>query len=401
MYLKRTALALLACMPFVGMAQQSPVATAPAEPKPFDLEWNARLRHESVDDANDSDATTLRLRLGLRAHFATHWSALLEGEGIAATGDYDSGANGRIGYPVIADPQGAELNQAFVAWKSDRVQAALGRQRVQYGNQRWLGNSGWRQNEQTFDALSFEAKPSKQWALRYAFLDRVHRVNGDDARDPLARERNLTTHALEAAWTPRASMQWRGYALLHDDQDVAIASTATYGLRMNLGEGAGFLLAAEYAHQSDYADNPLSFSHDYWLIEPAYAWQDITVRLGNEHLGGNGRHALQTPLATLHAFNGWADKFAGATPPGGLDDRYASLVGKAGCAKCEWVLAFHDYRADTSNVVFGSHYGSEWNASFAFPVGKQLKGMFKLADYDADGFARDTTTLWMQLEWAH
>ena len=87
---------------------------------------------------------------------------------------------------------------------------------------------------------------------------------------------------------------------------------------------------------------------------------------------------------------------SGSTPPGGLDDRYASLVGKAGCAKCEWVLAFHDYRADV-----GGRYGSEWNASFAFPVGSKLKGMFKLADYEADGFARDTTKLWMQLEWAH
>ena len=64
------------------------VACAPAfAADPFTLEANARLRHESVDDAlfpRDADATTLRLRLGVRGRFGQHWSALLEGEGIAA-----------------------------------------------------------------------------------------------------------------------------------------------------------------------------------------------------------------------------------------------------------------------------------------------------------------------------
>lgn len=382
--------ALVACLPFAA-------AHAQEAKQPVAAEWNLRLRHEMVDDAafpNDSNATTLRLRLGVRAQFAEHWSALVEGEGIAATGDYDSTANGRTGYPVIADDGGAELNQAWLTWSNTKAKATLGRQRVQFGNQRWVGNSGWRQNEQTFDAFAIEGQPSKAWSLRYAYFDKVHRVNGDDARDPLARERDLSTHVAEVAWTPD-KVQWRAYALLHDDQDVAAASTETFGARMFANfvrEGTGPALALEYARQHDYADNPLSFSHDYWLVEPAYSWSGTTLRAGIEHLGGNGRHALQTPLATLHAFNGWADKFANATPPGGLEDFYASLGGSAKGA--EWTLAWHDYRADT-----GSSYGSEWNASLAFPIRGKLKGMVKLADYRADGFARDTTKLWFQLEW--
>ena len=112
MHLQRTRLALAACLPFVGF-----VSVAGAQDKPVELEWNARLRHEAVDDAafpNDADATTLRLRLGLRAHWGTHWSALLEGEGIAATGDYDSTANGRRGYPVIADGLASKLSASNV-----------------------------------------------------------------------------------------------------------------------------------------------------------------------------------------------------------------------------------------------------------------------------------------------
>lgn len=391
MRLVSVGLACVACVPLLALAQTSG--------SPFSLEANARLRVESVDDAafpRDADATTLRLRLGVRGRFGEHWSALLEGEGIAGAGTYDSGADGPRDVPTIADPDGAELNQALVAWKSKRFDAAAGRQRMVFGNQRWVGNVGWRQNEQTFDALSFEARFAEQWKARYAFFDKVHRVNGDDARDPLQRERDLATHAFDIAWTPK-DMEWRAFALLHEDKDVPTASTATYSLRGTCGKATyegGASIVGEIAQQHDHADNPLSFSHDYWLLEPAYAWRDAIVRLGIEHLGGDGKHALQTPLATLHAFNGWADKFAGATPPGGLDDRYASVSTRIGCAKCEWILAFHDYQADT-----GSDYGSEWNASFAFPIGGKLKGLFKLADYRAEGFARDTTKLWVQVEW--
>ena len=119
----------------------------------------------------------------------------------------------------------------------------------------------------------------------------------------------------------------------------------------------------------------------------------VTWRAGWEHLGGDGRHALQAPLGSLHPFNGWADKF-NATPPGGLDDRYLAAGGKFRGGRLDWQLAWHDYRADS-----GGGYGREWNAALGFPVGKRLKGLLKVADYQADGFARDTAKAWLQLEW--
>jgi hypothetical protein len=151
----------------------------------------------------------------------------------------------------------------------------------------------------------------------------------------------------------------------------------------------------ELAEQREHADNPLRFSHRYWLAEPSLVRRGITWRAGWEHLGGDGRHALQTPLATLHAFNGWADKF-GITPAGGLEDRYLGAAGKFGNPKLDWQLAWHDYRADT-----GGRYGREWNAALGFPVHGAVKGLVKLADYRADGFARDTTKAWLQFEWTH
>ena len=399
-----TAIAVCTLLPAPTIAAES-TPSPPPSTAPVTLEWNARLRHESIDDdafARGADATTLRLGLGIRARLGAGWSALVEGEGVVALDDgYDSGANGRVGHPVIVDPAGAELNQAWIGWRNDQASATLGRQRVLIGNQRWVGNVGWRQNEQTFDAAALEWKPSAAITARYTWLDRVHRVSGDRARNVLARERDLDSHLLDVAMV-RGGQQWGAYAYAHEDRDVAAASTLTAGVRGSgqyLRDGNGWGWRAEAARQRGYGNNPLDFSHGYWVLEPSLLRHGVTWRAGWEHLGGDGSHALQTPLATLHAFNGWADKFL-VTPAGGLEDRYLAAGGTFGrgaqAGKLNWAVAWHDYRADT-----GGRYGSEWNASLGFPVHGTLAGLVKLADYRSDGFARDTTKLWLQLQWEH
>ncbi len=389
-----SALLLASCCVVPARAADAPKLTT---------EWDLRLRHEQVDDAAfaaTAEATTLRARLGLRLVATNGWSGLLEGEGIAAAGHYNSGANGQTTRPAILDPRGVELNQAWIGWKGARGGATLGRQRLLFDNQRWIGNVGWRQNEQTYDALAVDLAPRRDIALRYAYLGRVHRINGDDAHDPLARERDLSTHLFNAAWK-HGKQQLTGYGYLHEDRDVATASSATWGLRWT---GAKALDAAnlgwtlEAARQRDHGNSPLRYSHAYWLVEPALTVRGLTARAGWEHSGGNGAHALQTPLATLHAFNGWADKFL-ATPASGLEDRYLGLGGAFGPERAgsrpAWQLAWHDYRADRG----GARYGSEWNASLSVPVAKGMSALVKYADYRADAWARDTRKFWLQLEY--
>ncbi|KZC19359.1 MULTISPECIES: alginate export family protein [Rhodanobacter] len=370
----------------------------------WQLEWDARLRHERVDDdafARSAEADTVRLRLGLHGEFGHGWSGLVEGAGVASAGSrYNSGANGRTAYPAVTDPRGGEFNQYWLRWQGEKLGASAGRQRLLLDNQRWVGNVGWRQHEQTFDALELRWRPSAALTLRYDWLDRVHRVAGRDALNPLARKRKLNTHLFNLAWS-RDAQQWVGYAYLHEDRDVDSASNATYGLRWSgkaLREGNGLGWTLEAARQYDYANNPQRFAHSYWLLEPSWSQSGITAKLGWEHLGGNGRHALQTPLATLHAFNGWDDQF-GVTPPGGLEDRYVGVNGSfsrggAAADKPGWSVAYHDYRADR-----GARYGSEWDAALTFPLAPGLSGLLKVADYRADDFGRDSAKLWLQLEW--
>ena len=119
------------------------------------------VEFEVLDDTADQGAPILEAAHG--------FSALLEGEGIASAGDrYNSGANGVTTRPAITDPEGAELNQAYLAWKGGHAGATLGRQRLLFDNQRWIGNSGWRQNEQTFDAVAFDVGLRPGLTARYA-----------------------------------------------------------------------------------------------------------------------------------------------------------------------------------------------------------------------------------------
>lgn len=396
---------LLGGLGWSGLSAAAPLPDADSStaPAPWALEWDARWRHEQVDDAafsKDANANTLRLRLGLRGHFAAGWTGLLEGTGTAsASARYNSGANGRSQYPAVTDPTGSDLNQAWLGWQGAGTGVTLGRQRLQLDNQRWVGNSGWRQSEQTFDALAASWQPLAHLTVQYDWLDRVHRVAGPDALNRQARERRLNTHLLNAAWATGAQ-RWIAYAYLHDDRDVATASTATWGLRwtgsaLRAGNGLGW--SVEAARQSDYADNPQHFTHAYWLLEPTWTQRGITARAGWEHLGGNGRHALQTPLATLHAFNGWDDQF-NVTPPGGLEDRYLGVSGALALGAFDtrpsWALTWHDYRAD-----HGGPYGTEWDASLSVPLLPGLAALVKYADYQARGFGHDNRKLWLQLEW--
>ncbi len=383
------------------------VVPVPAQSFTLEASWHLRLRHEQVNDdafVSSARADTVRLRAGLRFAFDAGWSAYIEGEGIAGAGnDYNSGANGRTQYPAIFDPDGAEFNQAWLGWQGKAFGAIAGRQRIALDNQRWVGDVGWRQNQQTFDAMTSEWKAGDALTIRYDWLASVQRVNGNKARDPFARERDLDTHLFNAGYK-FATQQLTGYAYLNRDQDVAAASSATYGVRWTgdlVTDGNGWSWAAEGARQYDYGNNPQNFAHTYWLLEPAFSWRGMTVKAGWEHLAGNGQHALQTPLATLHAFNGWADKFV-VTPTGGLEDRYLSVGGKFGQirdGRFAWSVVYHDFRAD--KAVGGlDDYGREWDASLGFPLAPRLQVLLKLADYRSDGYARDTRKIWLQLEWS-
>ena len=183
-------------------------------------------------------------------------------------------------------------------------------------------------------------------------------------------------------------------------------STTTYGLRFAGEKPAGkvkLAYIASYATQTDYADNPLDFELDYLTGELTGTFRQFSLGIGTEILEGNGvvgvgGKGFTTPLATLHKFQGWADKFL-TTPANGIEDVYATgsvtLKGVGSLDTLGLIAAYHDYEAEQ----ISADYGEEWNVSLAAKI-KRVNLMLKFADYrqGVPTVARSTEKLWAQVE---
>lgn len=386
---------LLALPGAAAFAQSAPDGDAQSKPI-----IELRYRYEGVNDdafARDADANTVRLRLGYRWAFAPGWRLVASGDRVQALAGahYNSTANGKTQHPTVADPQSSEIHEAYVGYADKGIDAALGRQIVAWDNQRFFGNSGWRQNEQTFDAFSLRyAFGSDGPVLRYAYLDRVQRVYGNANPNPLLRAWDLNGNLLNLTQAT-ALGNFTGYAYLVENDSIATASTKTLGARWTGSRTSGdlkFGWTLEYAKQDDYANNPASQSADYRLIEPTLTWRGVTFKIGDEVMGGNGRYGFATPFATLHAFDGWADRIL-TTPVDGIDDRYFGANGNLG--KAAWTATWHDFHADRG----GRAYGTEFDAMLIYPLTPHLSGLLKLADYRSDGFSTDERKIWASVEY--
>lgn len=396
--MKSTSLALNALA--LAMAAGSALAVEDSSGK---LLLDTRWRLESVEDdafSRDALADTVRIRLGYQTPVRSGWSGVIEAEATQHLlgEDFNSTANGQVLFPTVVDPDNTELNQAYVRYApGTKTQFTLGRQRVQWDNQRFFGNVGWRQNEQTFDALDIQHSFGNGTKLRYDYLDRAQRINGaDNPNEDLARYR-LNTHLLSLSHALGPG-SLSGYAHFIENETLPLSSHRNLGVRYTAKKdvpgGIGWLATAEYAQQDGYADGAEKIDADYLLLEGGVVWNASTFKAGWEQLGGDGSYGFATPFATLHAFNGWADKFL-TTPVNGLNDAYLGWNRKFG--KLSAAVVWHDFSSDAASV----HYGQEWDASLGYAFDKHWSGLVKLADYNADDTGTDTAKLWLSMEYIY
>ncbi len=361
---------------------------------------DGRLRYEHVDQPTmDADGLTMRLRAG--AEVKMHGlSILAEAEGtFAMIDDYnDTNGNG-IGNSAIADPDNVELNRLQLQYKGAASTVTLGRQRIILDDARFVGNVGWRQNEQTFDAIRGQTAIGPV-SLDATYAIAQHTVFGVDAGPRQTFEGNFF---LAGAGVKAGPVSVKGFAYLLDYDDVLANSTQTYGARATatfpLGPKTRLDLAASYARQMDYANSPLDYSADYIAGEAGVSFAGFGIKGGYELLGSDNGASFRTPMATLHAFNGWADTFL-TTPPAGLQDVYAgasyNFQGLKLLPGLNAAVVYHEFDSDVGSLS----YGSEWNASLGFTIG-QFGILAKYANYDAGGFGVDTEKFWLQAEFKY
>lgn len=376
---------------------------------------NVRLRYEFVDQdgiaaiTDDSHAPTIRTRFGYTTARLYGFQGMLEVENVTALGsdgNYNAaGSNGQPDKPVVADPETTELNQAWIAYSyTNLATVKAGRQRIALDNHRFVGDVGWRQNMQTFDAATLEVKPVKDLSFYYGYLWEVNRVFGDvgfpPPPSPAANNRDFESdsHLINVAYSGWKSGRFVGYAYLLDlDLDSGAAtqydnSCATYGGYFAgsapVTEKLALGYRAEFAWQTDYADTTQDYATEYYNLELSGNVKPFAFGAGYEVLGSDSndnapgtRTGFKTPLATLHAFNGWADVFLN-TPANGLRDLYGfAQVTLPYQVPLRFV--YHKYDADSGN----GDYGQEFDVVASKKFGKYWTALLKYSFYDGDDAA--------------
>jgi hypothetical protein len=368
---------------------------------------DTRLRYESVEQDGmtpSAEALTVRGRLGFESGKVAGTALLAEGEFIRPlVEDYNSTINGHAAYPVVADPRSSELNRLQLTNTSlPLTTITVGRQRIVLDDHRFVGNVGWRQNEQTFDAIRIVNKSVPQLTLDMTWLDQVNRVFGRGS----TQGRYYGDSVLANASYDMTRGKLTGFAYRIDIEplpgvpNAVRDATQTFGLRYagaHTFDAVKLSYVASYARQRQAARNPLSFDLDYSLGEINAGFGPYSFGAGVEILEGNGTKGFTTPLATLHRFQGWADKFL-TTPAQGIDDRYLT----AGFSRQQWatldlvsiVASYHRYTAERGSLRYGSEADLQAQAKW-----RRLTAALKYADYRADRLLTDTTKWWLQVEY--
>ncbi len=374
------------------------------------IKMDLNYRWENVDqdhggatpatDPKTANANTARLRLGLLSPTFYDFQAYAEYEGnYALQEDYNSTVNHRTQYSTIVDPDRSELNQFWLSYKgiADTL-IKVGRQRIKLDDDRFIGNVGWRQMEQTYDSILITHNNQTLFGLTVnaGYIDHVQNIAGqtDTLNAPI-----LNLNYKVGDW---GNLIGYGYWLDYRERANYVKSSQTYGLRFDgkspqFFETVNLLYTAEWGTQSNYADNPNHYQADRINLMGGLTAFNVTLQGAVEQLNGYGTNkTFNTPLGTNHAFQGWADLFINplnnATLGQGIRDVFATASYKMMSDSMVVTGMYHDFYDDTGAKKFGS----EWDFSVLKKFGKHYSLLAKYANYNADQFGTDTQKIWLQ-----
>lgn len=278
-------------------------------------------------------------------------------------------------YATVSDPEVTTVHQLYLSGYGVK----LGKQRLIVNNSRFIGDVDWRQDGQMFTAATYEKAKLLSWLdVQAAYATKVSLVDDQTASIKLPMV-NLKAHTPFGANVTLflAAIEGReaiGQQALEANFDTT-KSRAYDVLRVD-GRKSNVLYDFSYGRQRDYADgSPTVVPHaGYSDIQLGYVLGPLTVRVQQEVLG----RGFQTPLATLHSFNGWADRFL-VTPTNGLNDRNIQFYSTV--KTIDLVAAYHVFTEDAGNRKFGE----EVDLSAGKKFNPHWSALIKFASYHGDG----------------
>lgn len=369
------------------------------------VDVNLRLRWENVEQTGKTtaNAVTFRPRLGFTTAPLHGLRAGLEFQGNVPVGTEKSYRPSplstdpdTINHAVVADPEDYVLDQGWGSYTRYDSTLKGGRQKLLLDNQRFVGPVGWRQLMQTFDAAVLDVGALKDWNFFYGYVWQVNRILG--LNNPGGRW-TTSSHLIHVTYDSCQYAKLAAYAYLLDIPSAVRFSSDTFGASLTgkapLSEDWKLAYRGEFAWQTDAFDNPASYGAPYYHLVVGPEVGRFNGGVAYEVLASDNGASVQTPLATLHAFNGWADSFL-VTPADGLRDAYA-WVGVKLPFEMPLKVTAHKFDADTG----GNDYGWELDVALSRTFAQYFKVLVAYARYDGQDVYPDSNKFWLQGEFAY
>jgi hypothetical protein len=355
--------------------------------------------HQNQKDA--ASALTLRTAIDVQAGLMSVEGLNVELQAMSVDNfglvtDYDPENSN---YDKVVDPTQARMTQANISYAKDGFVGIIGRKMVVLDNARFIGNVGWRQMPQTYDLVAGIYNYDKL-SLLGAYVTQVNKVNGTSF--------STGSVLLHAAYNLMPELQITAYDYMIQNFADHVGLRATGKIKV---DDIALKYTAEFAMQNDPTmtdDNELNVAGTtkvgditqdatYYNLAVDASFQNYTVGVGYEVLGekGDGTSPFSTPLATLHAMNGWADVFLGGTPADGLVDMSLKVAYNAG-AYGKLIGVYHDFSSDKGSTDYGTEFDAAYKMKLNKNLGLLLKGAWFTAD---DANYNDTTKYWVQLDY--
>ena len=356
--------------------------------------FSLKARYESVETpttpaVGQAKAMTMGYRFGYETGAYHDFAVNVQAQGVWGNKQYADGQSNSTQAPglnTVNDPAGVNLSQAHLIYRGIAdTTIKQGRQVLRYDDDRWVGNVDWRQNWQTYDATSVTNKSIADTTVQAAYVTNVNRPSTDGASANGNAHMKSTLVNVNNKSLSFADIVAYNYRLDYTDAVQAgptvMGSTNTTGVKL-AKEGidvAGFKLGwtGEMAQQKNFKQNTTNYTAKYTNIGASVGGSLGKLSIAQETLGSDNGVGLQTPLATLFAFNGWADKFL-VTPKNGLKDSY--VRGRSNVAGIVVGADFHQFKSDAGSMNLGREVDliAEKDLDKSFAVGARA------ARYKAD-----------------
>ncbi|MDC0087943.1 alginate export family protein [Akkermansiaceae bacterium] len=363
------------------------------------VDLRTRFEHRDFSGLDSSNSLTARARVGLTLGSFNGFSAKaeLETTGVLVD-DFDAGPGtnrpNNPGQTLIRDPENFELNQAWIQYKKNGFLAQVGRQKITRNDLFHIGNVGWRQSEQTYDAVQL-AHSTDDYTLSYAYSNEARRIFGNGAGG-FAESFTGDFHIVDATYNSSVGKVGAYAYFLDIDNNSAVGRSNSYGVFGTFGS-----LLLEVAIQE--GDSSIASGNGSYTAFLARANYTLDTESGTFSTGIDWKQDdYKTPFQTAHAFFGFADSFLpqqiGLNKANDFDGIFNAHLkySKSGLpGNVTFKSALHYFASEDLAIT----YGYEADAAVIKKFTENLTGIAKAAYFAGDNTFPDVRQFTLDLNY--